>query len=134
MLQHEYIIYQGQRVRVFIVNATIVARGEGMDWLLRDTAGRYYLRREIHDGSHGTIYARRTGLGRYRCFIHRVSVTGAVLWLVAFGADCTLRRQARRMLAPHAKSAPRSSTHLIRPNSISLLKNAHEKQSCCHRR
>jgi hypothetical protein len=115
MLRCEFIDYQGERLRVFVVRGAVAVRGAGMDWLLRDETGRYYLRREIHDDTRGTIYARRTGQGEYRCFIHRVNVAGAILWQVAFGADRTLRRQARKMLAPRTECSLHGQCRQVPP-------------------
>ena len=94
---HETIEYAGERIPVRVVAEINVARGEGMEYLLVDQAHRYFFRREVHDVPIGFAPTRRE-LPGYRCLIHRISLSAAILCQVTFGADPILRKDAADLL------------------------------------
>ena len=109
----ETILYEGRKVRVEKITEINVARGEGMDFVLRDAQGRYYLRRETYNQMGYRWAKRNREASNYRCFVHRISVRAAILFQVAFAAGRTLRADAARLLA--AKDGGRAK---IKPGRI----------------
>ena len=95
----ETLLYQGRKIRAQVISEINVARGEGMEFILRDAQGRYYFRRETYNEM-GYRWARRNReASNYRCYVHRISLRAAILAQVSFAAGRTLRTDAARLLA-----------------------------------
>ena len=96
---HESIEYNGKRIPVMVVSEVNAARGEGMEYILVDAAGRYFFRRELHDDALSSLDVPRTELPGYRCLVHRISLPTAILMQVTFGAKRILRSHAADLLS-----------------------------------
>ena len=80
-MKKEVISYEGRRVKVeAVADINVVHPGFGHDTIFRDAEGRYFLRRECHEAEYGIHLSRRDGTNRYRCYVHQISVTAAILW------------------------------------------------------
>jgi hypothetical protein len=80
------IIYEGQEIEVQHVSDINLRLGDGMDTLLCDKEGCYYLRREFAD--------------KDTVLLHRINVNAAILWAVEIGAEGSslLRSDAASLL------------------------------------
>ena len=94
MKKEETIFYRGKRIAVEIVSEINTYHSDGINFLLRDKQGRYYLKRELYDEGAGCCRARRTRQFNYRCYLHRISLVAAILWQADFGARRILRIDA----------------------------------------
>lgn len=95
----ETILYQGRKIRVQVISEVNVVRGEGMDFILRDTKGRYYIRRETYNEMGYRWAKRNREASNYRCYVHRISVRTAIFFQISLAAGRTLRTDAARLLA-----------------------------------
>ena len=80
-MKKEAISYEGRRVKVeAVADINVVQPTFGHDTIFRDAEGRYFLRREYHEAEFGIHLSRRDGTNHYRCYVHQISVTAAILW------------------------------------------------------
>ena len=115
MIAPETIYYRGKRTKVEVVSEINGRYEHSYDELLRDEAGRWYYRRTLERTEWHTGDPYFDSRGK-RHLVHRLSLTGAILWELAVGgAERILRDDARDLLkreAPRARSRHAVTIHL----------------------